>query len=95
MRAVLATLWVSLLGAVAAAADTDKTALAQRAQAILKTNCYQCHGHDGSIEGGMNYVLDLKSLVVRKKVIPGDPAQSKLFKRVTSPDNPMPPVLPQ
>ncbi len=25
-------------------ADDDKTALAKKAQAILKTNCYRCHG---------------------------------------------------
>src|SRR5438128_2845472 len=72
------------------AAEDAKT-LAARAQAILKTNCHRCHGQDGSVEGGMNYVIDLKALVARRKVIPGSPARSRLFKRVTSADNPMPP----
>ena len=54
------------------AADDAKT-LAGRAQAILKANCHHCHGQDGSVEGGMNYVIDLKALVARKKVIRGSP----------------------
>ena len=62
-----------------------------RAQAILRKACHRCHGEDGSVEGGMNYVLDFKTLVVRKKIVPGDAATSKLYKRLTSADNPMPP----
>src|SRR5207244_1172357 len=58
---------------------------------IFKANCYRCHGQEGTVEGGMNYILELKTLVSRKKIEPGDPAKSKLFKRLTSRDNPMPP----
>ncbi len=60
----------------------DPKQLATRVQAILKTHCYRCHGQDGSVEGGMNYGTDLAKLVARKKVIPNDPAASRLFKRI-------------
>jgi mono/diheme cytochrome c family protein len=36
------------------AAAEDAT-LAQKAQAVLRANCYRCHGRDGAVEGGMNY----------------------------------------
>jgi tetratricopeptide (TPR) repeat protein len=74
------------------AQQPDKAALASKASAILKANCYRCHGQDGAVEGGLNYVLDLKKLVARKKVLPGKPEQSRLFRRLTSEDNPMPPA---
>jgi tetratricopeptide (TPR) repeat protein len=76
----------------ALAAEPDGAALARQAHDILKAHCYRCHGQDGAVEGGMNYVLDFKTLVVRKKVIPGDAAKSKLYKRLTSDDDPMPPI---
>ena len=72
-------------------AEPDRPALARKATEILKASCHRCHGQDGSIEGGMNYVLDFKTLVSRRKVIPGHPAKSRLFKRLTSTTNPMPP----
>jgi WD40 repeat protein/mono/diheme cytochrome c family protein len=61
----------------------DKAAdLASRAQTILKANCHRCHGQNGSLEGGFNYVLDRDKLVARKKVWPGQAEQSPLFKRI-------------
>jgi tetratricopeptide (TPR) repeat protein len=75
----------------ALAAEPDGAALARQAHDIVKANCYRCHGQDGAVEGGMNYVLDFKTLRARKKVVPGDAAKSKLYKRLTSDDNPMPP----
>jgi hypothetical protein len=69
-------------------ADAD---LAQQAHAVLKAHCYRCHGQDGSVEGGMNFVLDVKTLTARKKVVPGDAGKSKLYKRMVSDDSPMPP----
>jgi tetratricopeptide (TPR) repeat protein/mono/diheme cytochrome c family protein len=83
---------LTLCAALAApAAEPDRAALARQAHEILKTNCYRCHGQDGAVEGGLNYVLDFKTLVARKKVVPGDAAKSKLYKRLTSDDYPMPP----
>jgi mono/diheme cytochrome c family protein len=72
------------------AADPEKQALAAKAQQVLKANCYRCHGQDGSIEGSMNYVADLSKLVARKKVVPGDPAASRLFRRVEEGSMPPP-----
>jgi formylglycine-generating enzyme required for sulfatase activity len=65
--------------------------LASKAQEILRANCYRCHGQDGTIEGGFNYVLDRRQLVARRKIVPGDPEASRLYRRLTSSDSPMPP----
>ncbi len=70
-------------------ADDEHTVLARKAQNVLKANCYRCHGQDGAVEGGMNYVLDLDKLVARKKVVPGQPDKSPLYNRVIN--NIMPP----
>ena len=75
-------LFLMLTFAGPAFAGDDPKQLASQAQAILKTHCYRCHGQDGAIEGGMNYGTDLNKLISRKKVIPGDPAGSRLFKRM-------------
>lgn len=80
-----------LLALSVEAAEPDKNALAEKAQAILKANCYRCHGEEGSIEGGINYVIDLKSLTSRNKVVPGEPSKSRLYKRIVNEDDPMPP----
>jgi tetratricopeptide (TPR) repeat protein/mono/diheme cytochrome c family protein len=76
----------------APAADPERDALAQKAHDIFKANCYRCHGQDGAIEGGFNFVLDFKTLVTRKKVVPGDAAHSKVYKRLTNDADPMPPA---
>ncbi|MCI0701300.1 MAG: WD40 repeat domain-containing protein [Planctomycetia bacterium] len=75
---------VLALGVSSASAADDPNAkqLAQQAQAVLKANCYRCHGQVGSIEGSMNYVTDLAKLVARKKIVPGDLKASRLFRRV-------------
>ncbi len=66
--------------------------LAQKAQGILKTHCYRCHGQDGANEGGFNYASDLRLLVSRKRVTPGEAAKSKLIKRIIHSADPMPPI---
>ncbi|MBI3408552.1 MAG: tetratricopeptide repeat protein [Planctomycetes bacterium] len=68
-----------------------KQDLARKAVEILKANCYRCHGQDGANEGGFNFVTDLRQLVSRRRVIPGEPAKSKIIKRLTNPNDPMPP----
>jgi mono/diheme cytochrome c family protein len=74
-------------GALQAADDPKE--LAAQARAVLKTHCYRCHGQDGAIEGGLNFVGDLSKLVSRKKVIPGEPGASRLYRRMD--DGTMPP----
>jgi formylglycine-generating enzyme required for sulfatase activity/tRNA A-37 threonylcarbamoyl transferase component Bud32/mono/diheme cytochrome c family protein len=64
--------------------------LAQKARAILKANCYPCHGQDGNVEGGFNFVLDRKQLVSRRSmVVLGKPEKSRIFRRIR--DQEMPP----
>jgi mono/diheme cytochrome c family protein len=72
------------------AAAPESRDLARQAQAILKANCHRCHGQEGAVEGGFNYLLDLGKLVVRKKVLPGNAEQSPLYKRVAAGKMPPP-----
>jgi WD40 repeat protein/mono/diheme cytochrome c family protein len=82
MRSAIAAGFVGLfLVSTVGAAEPDH-ALAQKAQAVLKANCYRCHGQDGVFEGGMNFILDSAKLVSRKKIVPGKPEESRLFQRV-------------
>ena len=78
------------LAASAFPARADDPALAGKAQEILRANCYRCHGQDGSVEGGMSYILDRDKLVGRKKIVPGDAAGSPLYKRVAAGKMPPP-----
>lgn len=92
--AVFMLAWgIVLVPSLAAVAAEDKQALAGKAQAILKANCYRCHGEAGNNEGGVNFILDVPTLVVRKKLVPGDPTKSKLYVRMTATeaDQQMPP----
>jgi len=77
----------ALIASPAFAADNKE--LAAKAQAVMKTHCYRCHGQDGAVEGGVNYITDLSKLVARKKVVPNDPTASRLFRRMD--DGTMPP----
>jgi serine/threonine-protein kinase len=73
---------------LAQAGKPDIKKLTEKALAILKAHCYRCHGQDGSNEGGLAYVLDLKQLVERRKVVPGDVKKSRLLSRVSEGDMP-------
>ncbi len=65
--------------------------LPEAAHAVLRTNCYRCHGQEGASEGGFNFVLNLEKLA-RTHVKPKEPAASLLFERmVTADDSVMPP----
>jgi serine/threonine protein kinase/formylglycine-generating enzyme required for sulfatase activity len=56
--------------------------LAAHARSVLENNCYRCHGKDGAVESGLNYVLDPPQLVARRLIVPGKPETSRLFQRV-------------
>jgi WD40 repeat protein/mono/diheme cytochrome c family protein len=73
-----------------ARSEETPAGLAARAQAILKRCCHRCHGQDGSIEGGMNYLLDRDKLVARNKIRPGSAARSSLFRKVAQDKMPPP-----
>ena len=85
MRIFLSTIAVLALGTGAFADE-----LSAKAQAVLQSHCYRCHGQDGSIEGGFNYILDPAKLVERKKIVPGKPTESPIYKRIAN--GSMPPV---
>lgn len=57
---------------------------------ILETYCWKCHGQEGTIEGGMNYILSLEDLIANNKVKPGDATGSRLYQRMA--DGTMPPA---
>jgi WD40 repeat protein/mono/diheme cytochrome c family protein len=96
MSAKMLPLAVGLVFAFArpAAAD-EKPELAAKTLAVFKTHCYRCHGQNGAVEGGLNYVADLAKLVARKKVVPGNPDASRLFKRLDEGTMPPPDEKPQ
>jgi WD40 repeat protein len=58
--------------------------LARQAHAMLEKHCHRCHGQDGAVEGGFNYILERDKLVARKKLTPGNAETSPLFRRVAS-----------
>jgi Tfp pilus assembly protein PilF len=66
--------------------------LGKKAREVFQTYCYRCHGQDGANEGGVNFILNRDKLVERRKVVPGQPDKSRLLKRLTNADRPMPPA---
>jgi formylglycine-generating enzyme required for sulfatase activity len=67
---------------------SSQAELAAGARDILKTRCYRCHGENGAIEGGFNYILDREQLVTRRKIVPGNPGASRLLQRIKSGEMP-------
>jgi WD40 repeat protein/mono/diheme cytochrome c family protein len=84
MRSARSRCLLVLLAGLAAGPAQAQDPLAARSLAILDAHCHRCHGKDGAIEGGMNFILDRDKLVARRKIIPGKPEESPLFKRVSA-----------
>jgi WD40 repeat protein len=86
MRRSFLSRWVSAVVALIAGgpALADNASLAQSALAVLQAHCHRCHGKDGAIEGGMNYVLDRDKLLARRKIVAGKAEASPLFRRVAA-----------
>lgn len=76
-------------------AGPEEKALARKVQQILATHCYRCHGKGGANEGGFNYALDRRRLLERRKVVPGNPAKSRLYRRLANEDMPPPDEKPR
>ena len=38
--------------------QAGRPGLAIEAQAVLRKHCYRCHGQDGAVEGGFNFILE-------------------------------------
>src|SRR5919108_1773661 len=90
-RAVIGVLLWALM-APGAAGDETPRHFADKARAVLKTYCARCHGQDGTNEGGFNYAVELRQLVSRRKVVPGEPGKSRLLRRLRDAEDPMPPA---
>jgi mono/diheme cytochrome c family protein len=69
----------------AAEADPELT---KKALAVLDKTCSRCHGKDGTKEGGVDYILDVKKLIEKRKVVPGAAEKSRLYQRVANGDMP-------
>ncbi|MCA9078339.1 MAG: SUMF1/EgtB/PvdO family nonheme iron enzyme [Planctomycetaceae bacterium] len=61
---------------------------ADRVAVILQDNCFRCHGEDGADEGGLNNVLNIRKLVARGLIVPGDATGSDLMQRIVDGDMP-------
>lgn len=65
----------------------------QQVQSIFQSECYSCHGQNGANAGNVGDVTNLKSLSDNGYVIRGEAAEkSKLFMRLISGTQPMPPA---
>ena len=93
VRAGLAVLAVCAFAGNSRAEDSME--LARKAREVLKTHCHRCHGKDGTVEGGMSYILDRDRLVARNKIVPGKTAESKLLKRMQAGKMPPPDESPR
>src|SRR5262245_34594212 len=83
--------WLLLVpGVLNLHAAEEKQAVATRAHAILEQYCHRCHGKDGTLEGGMGFILDRDKLIARKKIIPNDARASLLYRKVSSGKMPPP-----
>jgi Planctomycete cytochrome C len=70
-------------------AQEDGKVLALQVQKFLEATCYRCHGKDGNAEGGFDYVLDVKKMIERRKVVPNDPKKSRIHKRIVTDEMPL------
>lgn len=66
--------------------------LADQTKTILQSNCAKCHGADSAALGSINYITNLDALIENGKVVPGDPDNSPIYRRLTSVETPMPPA---
>jgi cytochrome c len=59
-------------------------------ESLLQTACGKCHGEaaqeDGNCRAGMCYIEDVNELIAQGKIVPGNPAQSPLYSRITRTD---------
>jgi mono/diheme cytochrome c family protein len=95
LRIDLAILLAATVAAASPAADDQSAELARKARGVLEAHCHRCHGKDGTVEGGMSYVLDRDRLVARGKIAPGKPGESPLFRRVEAGKMPPPDEAPR
>ena len=71
--------------------NAEEVDLTQQAKQVLEKYCYACHGRTNSNSGNMDYILDQSRLVSEAKISPGKPDDSRIYIRITSDVDPMPP----
>ena len=77
-----ATLIVSTLASVIVGVVNAED-LAQQAYIVFEKNCLQCHGDSGSFKESL--LIEYNSLIQSGSVIPGQPDESELYKRLLGP----------
>ncbi|MCA9695451.1 MAG: hypothetical protein KC636_38085, partial [Myxococcales bacterium] len=70
--------------------DPPEPCIADAVRELLVDNCATCHSLEGSGEKAFDDPADLADLIVRGKVVPGDPDASPLYTRVDA--GAMPPM---
>jgi hypothetical protein len=59
-------------------------------ESLLQSACGQCHGEAAASEdncrAGMCYIEDVQELITQGKIVPGDPAASPLYRRISATD---------
>jgi hypothetical protein len=83
MKSGLAFLLVLFAATITRAEQTPQE-LADRVKSILTNNCYDCHGKNGTAAGGIAYISALDRLIDRGAVIPGKPATSPLYMKLST-----------
>ena len=89
-----ATLIVSTLASIIVGIVNAED-FAQQAYIVFEKNCLQCHGDSGSFKESL--LIEYNSLIQSGSVIPGQPDESELYKRLLGPTEngaQMPPNLP-
>ncbi|MFK7818948.1 MAG: c-type cytochrome domain-containing protein, partial [Planctomycetaceae bacterium] len=69
------------VSAIPALAGTPTDDFGTKALGVLKKHCFDCHA-DGGNEGGFGFADDLKKIVAKEGVIPGNVPQSRIFIRM-------------
>ncbi|MDC0674623.1 c-type cytochrome domain-containing protein [Nannocystis radixulma] len=71
--------------------DANCGELSAKTLDILDVNCSKCHGPDSAALGSINYITNLDALISNGKVVPGEPNNSALYRRMSAEMAPMPP----
>jgi mono/diheme cytochrome c family protein len=65
---------------------------AEDIRSLLVTHCVKCHGPGAGAKGGIEDITDLERLISEGLILPNKPDESPLFRRISDPSNPMPPL---
>lgn len=87
--------FIPLTGVQSTLAETsttaDASALTPRVKELFAQKCFSCHGESGANAGNVGDIRNLEALREKKLVLIGKPDQSKIYNRLVSKEQPMPP----